>query len=110
MDKVDQVYVTEARNAFNRYNRENNRNVSISFVNITDELRMMMIDGFPNAAAALEYMDKAKTAAPRDVIPWMPANKYSFIIISQNNLQVLLNAKDIAAYKAFMNQAFPGRF
>jgi Uncharacterized protein conserved in bacteria len=110
MDKVDQVYVTEARNAFNRYNRENNRNVSISFMNITDELRMMMIDGFPNAAAALEYMDKAKTAAPRDVIPWMPANKYSFIIISQNNLQVLLNAKDIAAYKAFMNQAFPGRF
>lgn len=110
LDKVDQVYVTEARNAFNRYNRENNKTMTISFVNLTDDLRLMLIDGFSNAATALDYMDKAKKAAPSDVIPWMPANKYSFIIISHNNLPVLTNAKDIAPYRTFLGQSFPGRF
>jgi tetratricopeptide (TPR) repeat protein len=104
LDKVDQVYVTEARNAFNRYNRENNKVMNVSNVVLNDDTRLMLIDGFPNAAAALSYLDKAKTAAPRDVIPWLPANKYSFIIISHNNLPVLTNSKDLAPYRTFLGQ------
>jgi tetratricopeptide (TPR) repeat protein len=104
LDKVDQVYVTESRNAFNRYNREQNKTMAISNVVLNDDIRLMVIDGFPNAAAALAYMQKAKTAAPRDVIPWLPATKYSFVIISHNNLPVLTNAKDISGYKAFLKQ------
>jgi tetratricopeptide (TPR) repeat protein len=110
LDKVDQVYFTESRNAFNRYNRENSKTNNISNVVLNDDIKLMLIDGFPNAAAALNYLDKAKTAAPRDVIPWLPANKYSFIIISHNNLPVLLNSKDIGPYRTFLGQSYPGRF
>jgi hypothetical protein len=103
--------VTEARNAFNRYNRENNLStMNISNVALNDDISLMVIDGFPNAAEALAYMDKAKKLAGNDIIPWLPANKYSFVIISHNNLPVLSNLKDIGVYKSFLVQSYPGRF
>jgi tetratricopeptide (TPR) repeat protein len=110
MDKVDPVYVTEARNAFNRYNRENNQTMAVSNLPLNDDFKLMLIDGFPNAAAALAYLEKAKAAAPRDVIPWLPAGKYFFVIISHNNLPVLTNNKNIASYRAFLSASYPGRF
>jgi hypothetical protein len=110
LDKVDPVYVTETRNAFNRYNRENRQPQAVNNLVLTDDIKLVLIDGFPNAAAALAYMEKAKKAAPGDIIPWLPANKYSFIIISHSNLPVLTNSKDIGVYKSFLAQSYPGRF
>jgi outer membrane protein assembly factor BamD (BamD/ComL family) len=110
LDKVDPVYATESRNAFIRYNRENSSKAGVYNLELTEDTRLVVIDGFTNAAGALEYMDKAKKAAPQDVIPWLPANKYSFIIISHNNLPVLTNAKDLAAYRALLAGWYPGRF
>lgn len=110
LDKVDPVYVTESRNAFTRYNRENSLAMAVNNMVLSDDVRLMLVDGFPNAAAALAYMEKAKKAAPAEVIPWLPAAKYSFIIISHNNLPVLINLKNIAAYRQFLAQGYPGRF
>jgi outer membrane protein assembly factor BamD (BamD/ComL family) len=110
LDKVDQVYVTESRNAFMRYNRENRLTNAVNNIVLNDDVRLMLVDGFPNAAAALAYVEKAKKAAPADIIPWLPANKYSFIIISNNNLPVLTNLKDVAGYKTVLAQWYPGRF
>lgn len=112
MDKVDPVYVNEARNAFNRYHKEKyyNKQIDITPLALTDDLRLMLIGKFDNAADALDYSDKAKKLAPVDIIPWMPAGKYSFIIITDPNLEVLKNNKDIPAYKKFLTQYYPGSF
>ena len=103
LEKVDPVYVTETRNAFNRYNQENFYGQSLTIDNsaVSDTLKLVVISSFENAAAALEYMHKAQSMAPRDIIPWLPANKYSFLIISGPNLELLLNNKDMPAYKRF---------
>jgi len=66
-----------------------------------------VISSFENAAAAVEYMHKAQSMAPREIIPWLPANKYSFLIISGPNLELLLNNKDMPAYKRFNNLINP---
>lgn len=112
LTKVDPVYITEARNAFNRYNKEKYYNKPLQIGNqaLTDTLRIMTIAGFENADAAIAYLEKARQSAPADLIPWLPAAKYSFVILTEANLGVLQNTKDIDTYKAFLKQMFPGKF
>jgi len=112
MDKVDPVYVNEAKNAFNRYHKEKyaDKPLDITPLPLTDDIRFMLIGNFENAAAALDYIEKTRKLAATDIIPWMPAAKYSFILVSQNNLEVLKNNKDLPMYKRFLGQHFPGIF
>ena len=112
MNKVDPVYVTEAKNAFNRYNQENfyNKTFEINTVSLNDTLKLMLINGFENSDAGLEYAEKAKKMAPRDIVPWLPVAKYSFLIITDQNLEVLKMNKDIQAYKKFLEASYPGKF
>ncbi len=112
MDKVDPVYVSEAKNAFTRYNKEkyNNKSIEVIPMPLTDDIRFVLIGKFENAAVAIDYMTQAVKMAPAEIIPWMPANKYSFIIITESNLQVLENNKDIPGYKKFLIQNFKDTF
>ncbi|HVY73375.1 MAG TPA: hypothetical protein VG890_01010, partial [Puia sp.] len=112
MNKVDPVYVTESRNAFDRYNRENYyaKHFDINIVTLSDSIRLVTINGFENADAALSYMSKAAAVSGREILPWLPANKYSFIIIDDQNLGILQSNKDISGYKQFLSFYFPGKF
>jgi tetratricopeptide (TPR) repeat protein len=111
LDKVDQVYVTEARNAFNRYNRENyyGQTININKEALDADKSLLVITSFPDAAAALLYYDKIKRNAAAE-ISWLPANKYSFLIITDENLQLLKANKNLTGYKALLNTQFPNRF
>jgi tetratricopeptide (TPR) repeat protein len=112
LDKVDPVYVSEAGNAFNRYNTETYYNLSLTTQNasLNDSLKLLVISNFKDADAALDYLRNVKGSAPRAIIPWMPAGKYSFQIISANNLELLLNTKDMNAYRKFLSAAYPDKF
>jgi hypothetical protein len=112
LTKVDPVYITEARNAFNRYNKEKyyNKTFQMGNVAISDTLRLMTISSFENANAAIEYLEKARKAAPGELIPWLPAAKYTFVIVTDANLGILQNTKDVDTYKLFLKQLFPGKF
>jgi hypothetical protein len=112
LDNVDPVYVAETKNAFSRYNLENyySRSFTIGNSSLNDSLKLVAIDSFENAAAAQEYMTKAKALAPRDIVPWLPVTKYSFLVISLSNLELLLDNKDIQAYKKFGAAVYPGKF
>lgn len=109
MDKVDPVYVSEAANAFSRYNTEIFYSKSLTTANATlnDSLKLMIINKFANAGDALDYMKNIKALAPREIVPWLPAGKYTFLIISTSNLELLLNTKDLPAYRAFLRAAYP---
>ena len=111
LEKVDQVYVTEARNAFMRYNRENyyGQTININKDVLDAERNLLVITSFADAASALLYYDKIKRNAAAE-ISWLPANKYSFLIITEENLQLLKTNKNLAGYKALLNTQFPNRF
>ncbi|WP_207510274.1 tetratricopeptide repeat protein [Longitalea luteola] len=112
LDKVDPVYVNEARNAFTRYNREQYSAKGFSVINqtISDDIKLVMIGSFPNANEAITYIDKTRKLAATEIVPWLPAAKYSFVIITDNNLQVLMNTKDVNALKKFLSDNYPGKF
>ena len=112
MDKVDPVYVSEARNAFNGYNQENfySQQLTAENASLSDSAKMLVIGSFPSDKEAITYLSNAKALAPRQIIPWLPANKYTLFIISTANLQLLLTNKDINAYRQFLSAAYPGKF
>jgi hypothetical protein len=112
MTKVDPVYVNESKNAFDRYNRENfyGRNFETSKQELSDTIKLMVIGGFDNTTAALAYLDKAGNAAPREIIPWLPAAKYYFIVIDDQNLEILKANKDLQLYRKFLSVYAPEKF
>ena len=111
LDKVDGVYVTESKNAFDRYNRTNFYSTPITIVKepLNGDINILTFSSFANAEEALAYYDKVKRAAPREV-SWLPAAKYSFVIITEDNLQVLKTTKNITDYKKLLNTQYPNRF
>ncbi len=112
LNKVDPVYVTETKNAFNRYNQENfyNKTYDISIAPLNDTIKIVIINGFENSDAALSYLNSAKKLAPREIVPWLPAGKYSFVIITAENLETLKANKDVPAYRKFLSASYPGEF
>ena len=40
----------------------------------------------------------------------MPAGKYTFLIISDASLKLLLSNNDLPAYLKFLSAAYPGKF
>ena len=112
LDKVDPVFVTEARNAFFRFNREKyyNQPLDVQNLSLTNDIKLMVVSGFPNAQAAVDYAQRAKALASTDIIPWLTGNKYTFTIISAPNLEILKGTTDISVYKKFLETYLPGKF
>lgn len=112
LDKVDPVFVNEARNAFFRYNREkySSQPLDAQILHLTNDTKLLLIAGFASAQAATDYAQRAKALAPREIIPWLTVNKYSFSIISAHNLEVLKTKLDIGGYRQFLEQHLPGKF
>jgi tetratricopeptide (TPR) repeat protein len=111
LEKVDGVYINEAKNALTRYSRDNYYGVPIEITKdvIDADHSILLISGFADDAAALEYYGKIKKNASRE-ISWLPANKYSFLIITADNLEVLKTKKDVNSYRALLNTQYPGKF
>ncbi len=108
LDKVDAVFSSEARTAFNRYNREKYSAAPLEITKDTlDKDRTLLVfRQFDNAAAAYKYNERVRRDAAVEV-SWLPANKYSFFIISEGNLALLKQNKDFAGYLNLLNKALP---
>jgi hypothetical protein len=112
LNKVDPVFVNEARNAFNRYTKEKfySQPLEIKSIALSDEIKFLLIGNFNGASGAVDYVQKTKPVAAAQIVPWLKGDKFAFTIISEENLQALLGAKDLDAYKAFLDQNLPVKF
>jgi hypothetical protein len=112
LDKVDVVYVNEARNAINRYNKEKyyNQPLEMSLLNLDDVKKLVLVSFFTDAVAAMDYVERTRKIAQMEIFPWLAADKYSFIIISAANLELLKTNKDMGAYRKFLTESYPGKF
>jgi outer membrane protein assembly factor BamD (BamD/ComL family) len=111
LTKVDPVYSSEARNAFNRFNSQSYSTNKIEIVKDTldSDRTLLVFSQFPDAAEAIKYGDKLKQAAPTQV-SWLPAQKYAFYIISDSNLEILKENKNLQSYIELLNNKYPGKF
>jgi hypothetical protein len=79
-------------------------------IEIDADNRLLLISPFTNAAEALLYVDQTKPKTANEIIPWLKGGKYSYSIITDKNLEVLKNSKDIDKYKQFLDKNVPGKF
>lgn len=112
LNKVDPVWANEAKNAFNMYNRGKyyNKQFVLNITDINGENRGLLIGNFDDAQTALEYMQAAKSVSATQILPWLKSDKYSFTIISGENLELLKSIKDVNAYRQFIEKNLPGKF
>ena len=112
LTKVDPVYVNEARNALGRHNREKffNQKIDFTTLKLDADHEFLLMGPFINASAAVDYVDKTKPIAQGRIFPWLPADKYSFLIISNTNLDLLKTNKDLPGYKKMLTETLPGKF
>lgn len=112
LDNVDPIFVTEARNAFSRFNQERYSDQQIVIFNrrIDTRYQFLLFGPFPNAGDAVTYIDKTRPLAASRIVPWLAADKFSFLIISNPNMDVLINTNDVTGYRTFMHGIFPDKF
>ena len=111
LSKVDPVYESEARNAFSRYNSQKfySQNIIVTKDTLDAERTLLIFSEFVSADEAIKYRDKIKADAPSEV-SWLPAQKYSFYIISAPNLELLKENKNLQSYIDLLNKKYPGKF
>lgn len=111
LDRVDGVYVSEALNAMSRFNRDNSayRNVLVKKEAVDAARNLLVFSSFEDAGAALAYFDKIKKSAP-NYVSWLQPAKYFFLIITENNLSVLRQNKDLQQYRNLLNSQYGNKF
>ena len=111
MEKVEHSYTIEARNAVASYNDENFYGQNILAVNdiLDTNHSLVVISSFKNADDAMSYYSKIKKGSP-EYLSWLPSNKYSFMIITAGDLNVLKKNKNIAGYRKHLSMQYPGKF
>lgn len=112
LNKVDAMFVNEAKNSFNRFNMEKYYNDKIDIIlhKLDDQFNLLLIGPFKNAGDAINYNDNVRAFANSRIIPWLAADKYQFSIINNSNLDILKTSKNISAYTKFMMNIFPNKF
>lgn len=112
LDKVDPVFANEAGNAFNRYNMANyyNLRLKITQVKLDDRYNIVLLGPFKDAAAASDYITKVRPVTAGRILPWLTADKYKFTMISDANLALLKENKDMEGYRQFLDKTLPGMF
>jgi outer membrane protein assembly factor BamD (BamD/ComL family) len=109
LDKVDVVYVNEARNALARYNRDrySGKTLEIATTPLDDTRKMITIATFAGVVEANDYVNRARASALSEIFPWMPKDKYSFFLISTGNIELLKTRKDVKQYLDLLQQNIP---
>ncbi len=112
LNKVDRVFVTEARNAFARYNRENYAvaKLETDLSDLDDENRLLLISSFKSAQDAIDYINRTKPRTASEIIPWLRGGKYSYSIITAHSLDVLKEKKNLDEYNKQLKQRWPDQF
>ncbi|HWB28352.1 MAG TPA: hypothetical protein VG738_22925 [Chitinophagaceae bacterium] len=112
LDKVAPVFANEAGNAFNRYNMTTyySQRLKTTSIKLDDRYNIVLIGPFKDAAAAIDYVNKTRPITGGRILPWLTANKYSFSMISEANLSLLKETKDVDGYKQLLQTALPGQF
>ncbi len=112
LDKVNKVFVNEARNAFDKYNKINfyNQKLNVATQVIDERYSFVLIGPFAGASEAVAYVDKTRPVAGSRIISWLTADKFKYTIISQYNLDVMKETKDVDGYKQLLEKVLPGKF
>ena len=111
LNDVDIIYTNEAKRAITNYNNRSfsNKNLAVQQEKI-DGKTILKISEFKNTLEAIDYIDIARKLGPTEIFPWLPAQKYNFLLISPLNFKILTEENKIQPYLEFIKIQLPGKF
>ncbi len=86
-----------------------NQKIDIQKDTLDADHSMLIFSEFVSAEAAIKYMSQLKHDAPGEV-SWLPASKYVFYIISNDNLELLKQNKRLDSYIELLKEKYPDKF
>jgi len=114
LERIDPAYVNEVLYSFNNSSRKNfnNQPVEVTKKKLRDNLWIVMLRSaeFKNAETALNYINYIKPLAVKEIISWLEATKYSYIILNETNLNLLVQDPNMPLYQKVLKETFPGKF
>jgi hypothetical protein len=86
--------------------------VEIEKKKLRDKLFLVVIRSasFTTATEAYRYIEYLKPVASKNVLSWLEASKYHYIIINEENLGLLQQEPNLDVYEKILKQTFPGKF
>ncbi len=111
LDDVMKTFINTAASAFNKFNASSFKDdIEIAANKIDDRYSFVYFGPFMNAKAAIDYLDKIKPYVAKTIIPWLPKSVYRYSIISERNLLLLQDNKNVSGYNKFLNKVLPNKF
>ncbi len=111
LDRVDNVYINEGKNSFVRFNGSRMSNPPpVSINKIDAQYTILLLGPFKDAGDAVDYVTKTRPLTAARILPWLSAAKYSYLVISEENMKLLQENKQVEAYRNMIKQALPGVF
>ncbi|MCA0381768.1 MAG: hypothetical protein LCH58_06385 [Bacteroidetes bacterium] len=114
LENIDPAYVNEVLYSINSSPRKNSpvATVTAEKKKLKDNLFLVILrsPAFTDASAAYTYIDYFKPVASKQVLTWLDAAKYRFIIINDASIEALAQDPNMAEYEQLLKQSFPGKF
>jgi hypothetical protein len=98
---VSAVFVKEIQNAFKDFHAEAFRqlNLTVTFVQFTDQSHIVWIGPFTNAPDGLAYINKVKPRLSTEIISFIPKKQYDLTLIGKSNVILINNQEQLNQYK-----------
>jgi hypothetical protein len=98
---VSSVFVKEIQNAFKDFHAEAFRqlNLTVTFVQFTDQSHIVWIGPFAKAADGLNYINKVKPRLSTEIISFIPKKQYDLTLIGKSNILLINNQEQLDQYK-----------
>ena len=98
---VSAVFVKEIQNSIKDVNTEDFRklNLTVTFVQFTDQSHIVWIGPFTNASDGLAYINKVKPRLSTEIISFIPKKQYDLLLIGKSNILLINNQEQLDQYK-----------
>lgn len=98
---VSAVFVKEIQNAFKDFNTETFRklNLSVTYVQFTDQNHIVWIGPFTNAPEGLAYINQVKPRLSTEIISFIAKKQYDLTLIGKSNIILINNQEQLDQYK-----------
>jgi tetratricopeptide (TPR) repeat protein len=114
LEKVDPAYVNEAWYALNASSRKNFNGQQVDVVKkkLKDNLWLITFSSaeFKNAETGVGFISYLKPIVQKELLTWLDASKYSYIILSEANYNLLQQEPNMVLYQKVLRETFPGKF
>ena len=98
---VSAVFVKEIQNALKDFNTETFRklNLSVTYVQFTDQSHIVWIGPFTNAPEGLSYINQVKPRLSSEIISFIAKKQYDLTLIGKSNIILINNQEQLDQYK-----------